>query len=302
MIETLDLGKIKWYHIVDPKLDDLKFLEDSFKFHPLDLEVCRKENQRPKIDVYDDYYFIIFHFPVFDRWNHFLKIHEVKVFWSRKYLITIGKTSWIITDLYNKAKDETDIENFRSIGSSDVLLYKILEHLMISTLTMIQKLGEEVDLINRELFNKKAENTIERISMTRRNIISLNTTFKPQLRFFQKIESGEIPGFASNMEEYWGHILDYYQKMWDMIEDYQEMIEGLSKTFDSLQTNKTNEIMRLLTFFSTVLLPLTLVASLYGMNIRLPFQDDPHSFWYLAFVEAVIVALLILFFKRKKWL
>jgi len=138
--------------------------------------------------------------------------------------------------------------------------------------------------------------------MTRRNIISLNTTFKPQLRFFQKIESGEIPGFASNMEEYWGHILDYYQKMWDMIEDYQEMIEGLSKTFDSLQTNKTNEIMRLLTFFSTVLLPLTLVASLYGMNIRLPFQDDPHSFWYLAFVEAVIVALLILFFKRKKWL
>ena len=302
MIETLTINKLNWHHIIDPKDEDLKFLENNFKFHPLDIEDCRSVNQRPKIDIYDDYFFLIFHFPVYDRWNHFMKTHEVKVFWGRDFLITIGKSSFVIRDLFNNAKDPSDINGFQKIPSSDALLYKILERLMISTLAMINKLGTEVDVINRELFNKKAERTIERISVTRRNIILLNTTFKPQLRLFQKLESGIVAGFAKDMEEYWGNILDYYQKMWDMIEDYQEMIEGLSKTFDSLQTNRTNEIMRVLTFFSTVLLPLTLIASLYGMNIRLPLQDDPNSFWYLTFVEASIIIFLILYFKRRKWL
>lgn len=302
MIETLTIDKLIWHQIVDPKDEDLKFLENNYKFHPLDIEDCRSVNQRPKIDIYDDYFFLIFHFPVYDRWNHFMKTHEVKVFWGQDYLITIGKSSFVIRDLFNNAKDPSDINGFQKIPSSDVLLYKILERLMISTLAMINKLGTEVDVINRELFNKKAERTIERISVTRRNIILLNTTFKPQLRLFQKLESGIVAGFAKDMEEYWGNILDYYQKMWDMIEDYQEMIEGLSKTFDSLQTNRTNEIIRVLTFFSTIMLPLTLIASLYGMNILLPLQDDPNSFWYLTFLEASIIIFLILYFKRRKWL
>ena len=302
MRETLIIDKLNWHHIVDPKDEDLKFLEDNFKFHPLDIEDCRSFNQRPKIDVYDDYFFLIFHFPVYDKWNHFMKTHEVKVFWGHDFLITIGKSSWVIRDLFNNAKDPADINGFRNIHSTDFLLYKILESLMISTLAMINKLGLEVDVINRELFNKKAERTIEKISVTRRNIILLNTTFKPQLRLFQKLESGIVAGFAKDMEEYWGNILDYYQKMWDMIEDYQEMIEGLSKTFDSLQTNRTNEIIRILTFFSTIMLPLTLIASLYGMNIPLPFQQEPNSFWYLILVLASIVFLLIVYFKRRKWL
>ena len=301
MIETLKIGKLTWHNIVDTKDADLKFLEDNFNFHPLDIEDCKSLNQRPKIDIYDDYYFLIFHFPNYDRWNHFMKTHEIKVFWGREFLITIGKTSLIIRDLFNTTKEITEGNSSQTIHSSDALLYMILERLMKATINLIAKLGTEVDVINRELFNKKAERTIERISVTRRNIILLNTTFKPQLKLFQKFESGAVAGFAEEMEEYWGDILDYYQKMWDMIEDYQEMIEGLSKTFDSLQTHKTNDIMRVLTFFSTVLLPLTLVASLYGMNIRLPFQDDPNSFWYLTIFEVGIVLALILYFKRRKW-
>jgi len=173
---------------------------------------------------------------------------------------------------------------------------------MQETLSLISKLGIELELINRELFSKKAEKTIERISLTRKNIIHLNTIFKPQLRLFQKFESGQIKGFAENMEEYWGNILDYYQKMWDMIEDYEELIEGLAKTFDSLQTNRTNEIMKALTIISVVILPLTLIASLYGMNIGLPGQNHPYFFWILMGFMVVVIGVLILLFKRRKWL
>jgi magnesium transporter len=303
MIQTIKIGTLKWHHILDPSDEDLQFLTDNFHFHPLDIEDCRSVNQRPKIDIYDDYYFLILHFPNYDRWNRFLKTKEVKIFWGDDYIITIGKSHWVVGTLFNSASDkEADPYEILQAGTSDALLYIILERLMQETQSLISKLGIEVELINRDLFNKKAEKTIERISLTRRNIILLNTIFKPQLRLFHKFESGEIEGYAENMEEYWGNILDYYQKMWDMIEDYQELVEGLSKTFDSMQTNRSNEIMKVLTLVSSILLPLTFIASLYGMNVGLPYQNHPFSFWFVMISMVVIAVGMIFYFKRRNWM
>jgi len=303
MIETIKIGTLRWHHILDPTDEDLQFLKDNFHFHPLDIEDCRsKANQRPKIDIYDDYYFLILHFPYFDRWNRFLKVKEVKIFWGADFIITIGKSHWVVKNLFNSGREPEDTYQVRQVGTSDALLYKILEHLMLESLSLLSKLGVEVDLINRDLFNKKAERTIERISLTRKNIILVNTIFKPQLRLFHKFESGEIEGYAENMEDYWGNILDYYQKMWDMTEDYQEIVEGLSKTFDSLQTNRTNEIMKVLTLISSILLPLTFIASLYGMNIGLPLQNEPHSFTLLMGFMVMLAGSMIFLFKKKRWM
>jgi len=302
MIQTIKIGTLKWHHILDPSDEDLQFLKDNFYFHPLDIEDCRSVNQRPKIDIYDDYYFLILHFPNYDHWNRFLKTKEVKIFWGDDYIITIGKSHWVVSSLFNSAKENADPYEIMQVGTSDALLYKLLERLMQETQSLISKLGIEVELINRDLFDKKAEKTIERISLTRRNIILLNTIFKPQLRLFHKFESGEIEGYAENMEEYWGNILDYYQKMWDMIEDYQELVEGLSKTFDSMQTNRSNEIMKVLTLVSSVLLPLTFIASLYGMNVGLPYQNHPFSFWFVMISMVVIAGGMIFYFKRRNWM
>lgn len=303
MIETIKIGTLKWHHILDPTDEDLQFLRENFHFHPLDIEDCRsRTNQRPKIDIYDDYYFLILHFPYFDRWNRFLKTKEVKIFWGSDFVITIGKSHWVVKNLFNSGREPDDLYQVRQVGTSDALLYKILEHLMQESLSLLSKMGVEVDLINRDLFSKKAERTIERISLTRKNIILVNTIFKPQLRLFHKFESGDIEGYAENMEDYWGNILDYYQKIWDMTEDYQEIVEGLSKTFDSLQTNRTNEIMKVLTLISSILLPLTFIASLYGMNVDLPFQGQRYSFGILIVFMVLLASGMIFLFKKKRWM
>ena len=104
------------------------------------------------------------------------------------------------------------------------------------------------------------------------------------------------------MEAYWGNILDYYQKMWDMIEDYEELIEGLSKTFDSMQTNRSNEIMKALTLISSILLPLTFIASVYGMNVKLPFMNATNTFWVLMGTMLFISGGFIYMFKWKRWM
>jgi magnesium transporter len=115
-------------------------------------------------------------------------------------------------------------------------------------------------------------------------------------------ESGGIKGFVDpeliDMEDYWGNILDQYQKMFDSIEDYGELVEGLSHTFDSLLTNRTNEIMRVLTYFSTIMLPLTVVTGFFGMNVDFPFLANTTAFWIILGALALLTFLLIFFFRR----
>ena len=303
MIETVKIGTIRWHHILDPKEEDLQNLKDNFYFHPLDIEDCRsKLNQRSKIDIYDDYYFIILHFPKFDRINRFLNTREIKIFWGEDYMITIGNTHWVVKDLFDEAMAQSKNKEEFEIGTTDALLYQILERLMTETLSLIRKIGSDVEVLNRDLFNKKAEKTIERISVTRKNIILLNTIFKPQLPIFQKFESGIIEGYAENMEDYWGNILDYIRKNWDMTEDYAELIEGLSKTFDSLQANRTNQIMKTLTIISSFILPLSLITGLYGMNVMLPIQSNPYAFISIMVIMVAIAGSMFLYFKSKKWI
>jgi magnesium transporter len=303
LIETLKIGTLRWHHIVNPTDENLEYLANNFHFHPLDIEDCRSDfNQRPKIDIYDDYYFMILHFPNFDRQNKFLKVKEVKIFWGEDFVITIGKSHWVVAEMFNEGKEqETRGEDFE-VGTSDQLLYYILERLMKSTQKIIKNIGDDVDSINRTLFHRRAERTIVTISTIRKNIIMLNTMFKPQLPLFGKFEAGQIEGFAINMEDYWGNILDYYKQMWDMTEDYAELIEGLSQTYDSLQANRTNEIIKILTLISSILLPLTFLTGLYGMNVNLPLQDDPRSFWIVVGVMFVIVVSMYALFKSKKWM
>jgi len=303
MVDTIKIGTLRWHHIVNPMDEDLNYLKDNFHFHPLDIEDCKSVNQRPKIDIYDDYFFMILHFPNFDDSKTFLQTKEVKIFWGEDYVITIGQSHWVVAEMFREAKEQDERNEEFEIGTSDALLYNILERLMNSSLHLLRSIGLEVERINADLFNKRAQRTIERISVTRKNIILLNTIYKPQLPLFHKIESGQIEGLAENMEDYWGNILDYYQKMWDMTEDYAELIEGLSKTFDSLQTNKINEIMKILTFFSAILLPLTFITGIFGMNFtEIPFLGNPWAPWITLLVMTLVVFTMISYFKRRNWM
>jgi magnesium transporter len=292
-MEIFENKELKWYDISDPSQTDMKFIKDNFNFHPLDLDDLLSKTQRPKIDIYDDYYFMILHFPFFEKNDPILKIREIKIFWGKDYLITISNS---------KLLSEIIKRNQCMPKNSDLILYNIIEQLLRHSFSILSSIGEKVESINDELFDRKPVDTIERISNIRRNIINLDTIFRPQLRLFRMIESGTIKGFSDDMEDYWGNTLDSYNKIWDIIEDSEEIIDGLSKTFDSLQTNRTNEIMKALTLISSILLPLTLIASIYGMNIPLPFQGEPHAYWGISGGMIVIISGFILYFKRKKWM
>lgn len=303
MIETLRFGNISWSHIIRPNEEDLQALQDHYKFHPLDIEDCRTlENLRPKIDIYDNYLFLILHFPTFDSSQMFVDIREIKIFWGKEYLITIAKSHWLFKEMFNQEKNRAITGYTLEAGSSDALLYRILDFVMEESQKVVDKVEKDVDECGKLLFTKHTDKIIEKISVTRKNVILLNTMFRPQLLLFNKLQSGAIKGFAEDMEDYWGNILDYYQKIWDTVEDEGELIKGYSTTFDSLLVNKTNEVIKILTLISSILLPLTFIASLYGMNIKLPVQDHPYSFFIVAGSMAGIAILMVAYFRIKKWM
>lgn len=305
MVETINFGVLKWHQITNPTVEDLDFLRDNFHFHPLDIDDCSSFVQRPKIDTYSDYYFLVLHFPIIDSRTSIIKTEETKIFWGQDFIISVANSNSVVSDLFHLVKlDPEEIEEDKISGTSDAILYKILYKMMKETFLLVERMGTEIDVLNRELFEVKSEKIIEQISRIRRNIIQLNTMFRPQLRLFHKFESGEVKGFAQDMdmEDYWGNILDFYQKMWDMIDDYGELVAGLANTFDSLQANKTNEIMRVLTIISTIVLPLTFISGLYGMNVKLPIEDWPFAFYIIMGVCFLTILFLLLFFKRKKWM
>jgi len=303
MIETIKLGTLRWSHLFRPTEEELQGLQDYYHFHPLDIEDCKSPiNLRPKIDIYLDYHFLILHFPSMEIQGAFIEPKEIKVFWGKDFLITIGKSHWLVKEMFKQEQNEALDGQKMAIGSSDALLYKIIEYLMEDTQKLVALVDKSVDECGKELFSRKPEKTIEKISITRKNVILLNTIFKPQMSLFNKLQSGTIKGFADNMEDYWGNIMDSYQRAWDIIEDDRELISGYSKTFDSLQVNKTNEVIKILTLISSILLPLTFIASLYGMNIKLPIQDHPESFLIVAGVMIGIALLMLIYFKLRKWM
>ncbi|MDR1757807.1 MAG: magnesium transporter CorA family protein [Bacteroidales bacterium] len=303
MVDTINLEVLKWHHVTNPTVEDLDFLRENFHFHPLDIEDCSSFVQRPKIDTYEDYYFLVFHFPYLDKRTNLVKIEETKIFWGQNYMITVSNTHSTAKDYFNVVKinpeeiDEDGVER-----STDFVLYQLLTRMLKETFLLVERLGMEIDTINRELFDAKSDKIIEQISRIRKNLIQINTMFKPQLRLFHNFESGDVKGFAEDMEEYWGNILDFYQKMWDMVDDYGELVAGLSNTFDSLQANKTNEIMRILTIISTIVLPLTFITGLYGMNVKLPWETSGWAFLGLILLCILIVILLLFWFRRKRWI
>ena len=138
--------------------------------------------------------------------------------------------------------------------------------------------------------------------MLRRDVISFRRVIWPMRAVIGSLEP-KIRRFTSmDLAVYFGDMVDHVDKIWDGLDEYKEIIEGLNDTHDSLATNRTNEVMRMLTLLATIILPLTVLASIYGMNIPLPFQDSSSSFIFLLVVWAAIVSGMLYFFRRHGWI
>jgi len=306
-IESVAWGELTWVNIEQPTKQETEYLADNYPFHPLDLDDCLSRIQRPKIDIYDDYLFLVFHFPVFSVEARVTTPSQVSVFIGQNYLITLHKGDLKpLVNLFNQCQSEEEIKQEHFSQGSGYLLYRILDRLVDYCLPILNKIGGNIEAVEDAIFSVKVRGTVREISALRRDVISFRRIIWPMRAVIASMEP-KIRRFAKmdmdiDMEVYFGDMTDHVDKIWDALDEYKEIIEGLNDTYDSLATNRTNEVMRMLTVIATILLPLTVIASLYGMNVPLPFQESNYSFLIVFFIWALVVVGMLYFFRRHRWI
>jgi len=303
-LESLTWGNLTWINIEGPTEQETEYLAQNYHFHPLDLDDCLSRIQRPKIDEYKDYLFLVFHFPVFNKDARVTTPSQLAVFIGKNYLITLHKGELKpLVKLFRECQvDEESQQEYFSQGSG-YLLYRIVDRLVDYCLPILNKIGDSIEDVEDSIFSDRMRGAVKEISVLRRDIISFRRIIWPMRAVIGSLEP-KIRRFSTmDMAVYFGDIVDHVDKIWDGLDEYKEVIEGLNDTHDSLATNRTNEVMRILTVIATILLPITVVASIFGMNIPLgPFRDSPYSALYVSLICLAIISGMLYFFHRQRWI
>jgi magnesium transporter len=271
-IRSITERKLSWFYIEKPTSDEVAFLAHRFHFHPLDLDDVLSRIQRPKIDVYKDYLFIVLHFPVFDKENRITRPSETDIFIGENYVVTVDCSGDLRPLARFFQECETDKRNReRYLGqSSGFLLYHLLDRLVGSCFPILDKITRNIDDIEDIILTRPVPGTVREIALIRRDLISFRRVIHPQIAVIETLEKGEYPFLREEEEIYFGDIADHIRKIWGGLEDGKEVIDGLADTSNWLTSHRIQEIMRILTIIMGLLAPPTLIASIYGMNIALP--------------------------------
>ncbi|MDD5509492.1 MAG: magnesium/cobalt transporter CorA [Dehalococcoidales bacterium] len=302
-LQSLTWGELTWINIENPTEQDIEYLAQHYPFHPLDLDDCLSRIQRPKIDKYNDYLFLVFHFPVFYKEARVTKAGQLSVFIGPDYLITIHKGDLKpLVKLFKECEidEESRQENFGE--GSGYLLYRIVDRLVDYCIPISNKMLENIEDVEDGIFASTRHSQIKEISVIRRDIIAFRRIIWPMRAVIGSLEPNIRRFTQMDLSVYFGDTVDHLDRIWDALDEYKELIEGLNDTHDSLMTNRTNKVIQLLTIISTILLPTTLIASIWGMNINLPFQNSGHPFLYIILIMGSIIGGMLFFFRRKKWI
>ncbi len=303
-LESLTWGELTWVNIERPTEQETEYLAQHYPFHPLDLDDCLSRIQRPKIDEYKDYLFLVLHFPVFNIEARVTTPSQVSVFISENYLITLHKGELKpLVKLFKECQIDEDSRQENFSQGSGYLLYRVVDRLVDYCLPILNKIGNNIERTEDNIFASSGmPRAIEDISILRRDVISFRRIIWPMRAVIGSLEPKIRRFNKMDMAVYFGDMTDHVDKIWDALDEYKEVIEGLNAAHDSLATNRTNEVMRMLTIIATILLPLTVVASVYGMNIPLPFQNSGYSLLFVLAIWVVIVSGMLYFFRRHHWI
>src|SRR3954471_16904117 len=302
-VEVVEAPGLRWINIERPRAVDQAWLEERFDFHPLDYEDVFSRNQRPKVDEYDEYLFIVLHFPRYDKKVARLNAAEVDMFVGPDFLITLPNDALEpIGYLFERCRASEELRESLFSKGPGYLLYKIVDDCVDAAFPMLNKIGLKLDRIEEGIFEGEGEDVVRDISNVKQEIINFRKIVRPQRVAFRDLERNKARYIAEDLDIYFDDLIDGSERAWDMLENYKEVVEGLESTNESAIAHRTNETFRVLTAISIVFLPLTLIASLFGMNVRLPWEDAPHAFWIILAAMLAIVVAMAAFFRRRGWL
>ena len=301
--EIIEEAGLRWIHIESPRTADRDWLEDNFAFHPLDIEDVYSRNQRPKLDQYDDYVFIVLHFPLFDKDTGRILTAELDLFLGPDYLITLPNIPLPpLSAMFERYREKADLRQEVFSKGSGYLLYKIVDTGVDASFPMLRKTNLKLERLEDDIFEGRSSEIVREISEVKQEIINFRKIVRPQRAVLRDLERTKQRYLQDELEIYFDDISDAAERIWDMLENYKEVIEGLESTNESVLSHRLNDSFRILTAASVILLPLTLIASIFGMNVHFPGEGESVSFFVILALMAVLLLALVVLFRRRGWL
>ena len=303
-LAELSANGFTWIHLNAPTPAEAAELAERFGWHPLDLEDVLSKRQRPKIDDYpDEYLFVVLHFPFYDKTVQRLNAAELDMFLGPDFLITLPNVELLpVTRLFARCEDDPNLLDQLFAKGSGYLLYHVLDDLFDYCFPILDKIGHKLDRIEDDMFEGRSEEVVRDISNAKQEIISYRKIIKPERSTLRLLERHVQRFLPQDLELYFDDIVDATERIWDLLDNYKEVVEALEATNESVINHKQNDVLRLLTIISVTLLPLTLISGIFGMNVTFPGFGTHAAFWAIAGLMIATIAGLIAFFRYKRWL
>jgi magnesium transporter len=305
-MDKIIFNGITWINIENVSKADTEYLRQEFEFHPLDLKDCLGASQRPKIDIYDNYFFLVLHFPFLDKEQNVLRTSDLNVFLTKTHLITVQKKPIKhLNQLFGEIKDNRAGKAKMFQKSTGLMLYYILNKLYHFSLSIIDDLSTDLSEIEESIYAHKAKVAVRELAVARRNNLNMRGTLNPQRLVVNTLAHIQKDWFNKDgqLTLYFDDILDYLEKNWILLENQKEWIDGLRETNESLISYKTNAIITVLTVFSVAIMPLTLLTGFYGMNVKLPLAHNPMAIWAIFAVVSFFTVMMIYYLvTRREWI
>ena len=294
-----------WVSINGPNEKAVQYLKKTYKFHHLDLEDCLSEiHQRPKIDDYEDYLFMILHVPVRQGAKKQLKTSELYIFIGQNFVITLHHNNPIISKVFETCRKKKRIKEEYMEKGTGYFLYMIIDDLFEAGFPLLDDLGKHLNELEMEVFDEDySRDRLKEILLFKKDIINFRRIIMPQRAIIAQLEHKNKKFLPEKLDVYFDDIVDKIEKIWNNLENLQELVSSLQETNESIISHNTNNVIKILTLFSVVMLPLTFITGFYGMNIQtLPYAGNPQSLTIIAAILVGIAVTMIGFFKYKKWL
>lgn len=302
-LRKITSGKLTWYDFGRLGDAEVKYLQRTFPFHPLDIEDLQSANQRPKLDEYENYIFLIFHVPFYDRRTRRLVADEVNVFIGQDYVVTVhaGRNK-VLRNLFEEVKSQSARRTEYMGNGSGFLLYELISRLFEHSFPMLDKIAERIDRVEREILEGNSREMTEELSHLKLEIINFRRIIRPQRAVVQALEEKKKRFLPERLDVYFDDVLDALGRTADLLENYKEVAESLEDTNETVIQHRTNNVVKVLTIVSLLTLPGASISGLLAMNLKYPFPVDERLFFIAVAISVFFAAFLFIYMYFKKWL
>jgi magnesium transporter len=302
-VAELSAHGLTWIHPDAPPPAAASALAERFGWHPLDLEDVLSRRQRPKIDDYPEYLFIVLHFPFYDKAVQRLNAAELDVFIGPDWLITLPNVELLpVTRLFGRCAGDEAFRGEHFAKGSGRLLYEVLDDLLDYCFPILDKIGHKLEVIDEDIDEGRSEEIVRDIHKVKQEIISYRKIMRPQRPTLRLLERHIGRFLPEELELYFDDLDDAAERIWDVLDNYKEVVEALEVTNESAIAHRQNDVLRILTVVSVILLPLTLISGIFGMNVHFPGYGGVPAFWVIVGFMVVVIASMFAFFRWKRWL